>query len=99
MAEPARATTKRRYASLPPNLPPRGLDRPAAAAYIGVSPAKFDELVTDKRMPKARRIDGRIVWDIRELDSAFDALPHTDEAGPVNEWDEILVNAPHAVRP
>jgi hypothetical protein len=36
--------------------------------YIGVSAANFDQLVADGRMPAARRIDGRKVWDVRELD-------------------------------
>lgn len=36
-------------------------------------------------MPKAKRIDGRTVWDRVALDSAFDDLPSELEA---NEWDE-----------
>jgi hypothetical protein len=50
-----------------------------------VSPSKFDELVKDGRMPKPRHIDGCVIWDIRTLDLAFDALAaHDDEANP---WD------------
>lgn len=64
---------------LPPSLAPRGLSRCQASAYVGVSPTKFDEMVVDKRMPKARRVDGRHVWDLRELDAAFDLLPHDGE--------------------
>jgi excisionase family DNA binding protein len=56
-------------------IPRRGLSRLEAAAYIGVSPGKFDELVRDGRMPAPKRIDGRKVWDIQNLDLAFDALP------------------------
>lgn len=63
-----------RHDALPPNLPPRGLSREAAAAYIGISATKFDSMVTDGRMPRAVRIDGRKVWDRRALDRAFDAL-------------------------
>src|SRR5690242_17745827 len=37
---------------LPASLPPRGLSRVQAAAYVGVSPVLFDELVKDGRMPK-----------------------------------------------
>jgi len=73
-----------RYDALPPNLPPRGLCREAAARYIGVSPGTFDKMVADGRMPQPKRIDGRKVWDIRALDIAFDALP--DDAQP-NPWD------------
>jgi predicted DNA-binding transcriptional regulator AlpA len=43
---------------LPPSLPPRGLSRVYAAAYIGVSPSKFDEMVADKRMPVRSRLTG-----------------------------------------
>ena len=48
--------------------PRRGLSREEAAVYIGVSPGKFDKLIANHRMPRARCIDGRKVWDVRELD-------------------------------
>jgi predicted DNA-binding transcriptional regulator AlpA len=60
---------------LPISLPPRGLSRVEAAAYIGVSPSTFDQLVKDGRMPPAKRINSRTVWDRKQLDAAFDALP------------------------
>ena len=41
---------------LPPSLAPRGLSLVQAAAYIGVSPSLFDEMVRDGRMPKAKRV-------------------------------------------
>ena len=63
-----------RYDALPASLPPRGLAREAAAQYVGVGPTKFDNMVGDGRMPRPVRIDGRVVWDIRALDHAFDAL-------------------------
>lgn len=78
---------KRRYEALPPTLPPRGLCREAAASYIGVSASKFDEMVEDGRMPPAKRIDARKVWDRGALDAYFDALPGGDEID-VNPWDE-----------
>lgn len=65
---------------LPPNLPPRLLDRRASAAYVGLSATKFDELVCDGRMPKPKKIDRRRAWDIRALDSAIDALPGGEDA-------------------
>lgn len=77
-----------RYDALPVNLPPRGLNRVAAAQYIGVSVGKFDELVGDGRMPKPVRIDGRKVWDRRGLDLAFDVLGNS--AASLNPWDELL---------
>jgi excisionase family DNA binding protein len=69
-------------------VPRRGLSRVEAAMYIGISPTKFDQLVADGRMPAARCIDGRKVWDVRALDIAFDALPCED--GPQGtSWDEV----------
>jgi predicted DNA-binding transcriptional regulator AlpA len=68
------------HAALPFNLPPRLISREAAAAYIGVSPSKFDQMVKDRRMPPPKRIDGRRVWDIRALDISVDLLP--TEGGP-----------------
>jgi predicted DNA-binding transcriptional regulator AlpA len=68
-------------------LPRRGLSRDEAAMYIGISTAKFDELVADGRMPAPVRIDSRKVWDIRSLDLAFDALP---KENPIpNSWDGV----------
>ena len=71
--------------TLPPSLAPRGLKRPMAANYIGVGTSLFDEMVDDGRMPKPKQINGRTVWDRVEIDFAFEALPHKDEANP---WDE-----------
>jgi hypothetical protein len=66
-----------------------GLSRVEAAFYIGISPSKFDEMVRDGRMCSPKRIDARVVWDIRQLDAAFEKLP-SDEAhdDDVNSWDE-----------
>ena len=53
--------------------PPRGMSRTEAAAYIGVSPSLFDEMVKDGRMPGPKRINSRNVWDRFALDDAFEA--------------------------
>jgi hypothetical protein len=73
-----------RISSLPLGMVPRGLSREQAADYFNISPTKFDELVADGRMPKPKKIDGRRVWDIRQLDRAFDALDGGDD--PDNPW-------------
>jgi predicted DNA-binding transcriptional regulator AlpA len=70
-------------------IEPRGLSRVKAAAYIDVSPSKFDELVKDGRMPSPKRIDGRKVWDRLKLDEAFTALPD-DGSADSNPWAEVL---------
>ena len=70
-------------------IPRRGLSRDEAAMYVGISPCKFDELIMDGRMPAARRIDGRKVWDVRELDLCFDDLPREDSGLTTgNSWDD-----------
>lgn len=71
-------------------VPRRGLQRLEAAMYIGVGVSKFDEMLTDGRMPAPRRIDGRKVWDIRELDLAFDALPKDNaQEAVVDTWADV----------
>ena len=70
---------------LPGSLPPRGLSRVQAAAYVGVSPSLYDEMVVDGRMPPAKRINARKVWDRVQLDEAFAALPGEGDSNP---WDE-----------
>lgn len=74
---------------LPASLPPRGLDREQAAAYIGVSPSLFDQMVMDGSMPKSKRVRGRRIWDRLKLDSAFNALPGDDGEPEHNEWDNM----------
>ena len=74
---------------LPISLPPRGLSRPCAAAYIGVSVGKFDEMVVDGRMPRPKPIDARLVWDRYQLDEAFSALPSNDDVFEANPWDAV----------
>lgn len=69
----------------------RGLSRPQAAHYVGVSVCMFDAMVSDGRMPKPKEINSRIVWDRYALDVAFDALP--DRGGAVNSWDAINENS------
>jgi hypothetical protein len=58
-----------------------------AAQYIGVGASKFDALVFDGRMPPPRQIDRRRVWDVNELDAAFDALP---SAANSNSWEDAV---------
>jgi predicted DNA-binding transcriptional regulator AlpA len=72
---------------LPPSLPPRGLSRVQAAAYVGVSPSLFDEMVKDGRMPSAKRVNSRTVWDRKKLDEAFEAIPD-GESRAENPWDD-----------
>lgn len=66
---------------------PIGLSREAAARYVGVGATKFDEMVADGRMPKPKKIDGRVVWNRLTVEAAFFDLP---EEGARNPWDRTL---------
>jgi excisionase family DNA binding protein len=55
--------------------PPRGLNREEAARYVGVTVDSFDELVKVNRMPSARKIGRRLIWDRHQLDAYFAELP------------------------
>lgn len=82
----ARADDVTQRASIAHDVPmPRGLRREQAAAYVGVSARKFDEMVHDGRMPKPKIVDACRVWDRRGLDNAFDDLPSVEAANP---WDK-----------
>lgn len=70
------------------NYAPRGLSRDEAARYIGVGTTKFDEMVDDRRMPRPKRIDGRVVWDRLQIEAAFSDLPQDDR---INPFDRMLL--------
>ena len=78
-----------RPSTLPMGTPPRGFSREQSAEYVGISATKFDQMVADGRMPKPKRIDGRVVWDRLQLDLAFAALPDEDGRGDI--WSKIAV--------
>jgi predicted DNA-binding transcriptional regulator AlpA len=77
--------------ALPPTLAPRLVSRVVAAAYVSVSPTKFDEMVQDGSMPKPKRLSGRRrAWDVRALDAAIDELPNADNDNNDNDtWDNV----------
>jgi predicted DNA-binding transcriptional regulator AlpA len=82
-------TTKTLSPSQSRPVPRRGLSRTEAAMYLGISASKFDELVSDGRAPRPRMIDCRKVWDVLELDLAFDELPREDESPSIgSSWDD-----------
>lgn len=60
-------------------VPRRGLSRPEAARYVGISTSTFDKLVHEGKMPQPFRIGSRTIWDLRKLDAAFDLLSGPDE--------------------
>jgi predicted DNA-binding transcriptional regulator AlpA len=78
-----------RPSTLPLGTPPRSFNREQSAEYVGISATKFDQMVADGRMPKPKRIDGRVVWDRLQLDLAFAAL--SDEDGRGDVWSKVAV--------
>lgn len=63
---------------------PRGMSREAAARYVGVGVTKLDQLVADGRMPRPKRVDGRLIWDRLQLDAAFTDLAEVKRANPLD---------------
>ena len=76
----------KRFAALPSSLPPRGMHRETAAAYIGVSISTFDKMVSEGQMPKPFAVGARRIWDRRKIDIAFDNVSGFHEDG-ANDWD------------
>ena len=71
----------------------RGLSLHDAAMYVGISNALFERAVASGQMPQPRVLAGRNVWDIVELNSAFDKLPHRgdhDNPAAMSERDRWL---------
>lgn len=54
-----------------------------------VSVTKFDQMVSDRRMPRPKRIDGCVVWDRLMIDAAFSDLHDENH----NRIDELLSGA------
>lgn len=69
---------QRKTAEVRPNVPIRGLSRVEAATVVGVSASTFDRLVSDGLMPSPRQVYNRVIWDVVEVNQAFDCLPHAD---------------------
>jgi hypothetical protein len=62
------------------SLPRRGLSREESAMYLGISGGTFDNMRASGLIEPPRLSGGRKLWDIRDLDMAFDALPREDGA-------------------
>jgi predicted DNA-binding transcriptional regulator AlpA len=82
--------TQPKRLALPPNLPPRLINREAAAAYVNLSPGSFDLMVEEGKMPKPKQLTGRrSAWDVRALDVCVDNLPQVGDTGPEDtSWDD-----------
>lgn len=81
----SRALSKIRATS----LPRRGLSREEAAMYLGIGSGMFDEMRAAGKIEPPRLIKGRKLWDIRDLDVAFEALPREDAPALGSSWDDV----------
>ena len=70
-------------------IPRRGLTRVEAAAYLSISPSKFDELRRANRIPPPKVLDGRLIFTTDRLDEFLDALPDENQTDN-NEWTASL---------
>jgi hypothetical protein len=67
----------------------RGLSRLEAAAYIGISPSKFDELRKTNRLAAPKVLDGRLIFTVERLDEFLDGLPDENQADN-DDWTASL---------
>jgi hypothetical protein len=74
-------------------VPRRGLSRNESAMYFGIGTSKFDELCRSGLIPKPKLIGGRKVWDVRELDLAFEEFPEDNasstKTGSRTSWEDV----------
>jgi hypothetical protein len=76
------------------SLPRRGLSREESAMYMGVSAGMFDQGRADGLIPPPRLWGGRKLWDIRDLDIAFDALPSEDAGATPRKGKQSVGSVP-----
>ena len=68
-------------------MPRRGLSRDESAMYLGIGVGLFDELRAAGKVAPPRLIGNRKLWDIRDLDMAFESLPREDAPALGETWD------------
>lgn len=66
----------------------RAMRAERAAAYFDVSESTFLSWVKQGIMPAPTRINGCVLWCIRQLDTAFDRLCSNSDAE--NEWNGVF---------
>lgn len=64
--------------------PRRGLNRAEAARFLGFSPRLFDRLVDEGRLPRPINVEGEEVFDLIQLDLAFDRM--SGGASDTTDW-------------
>ena len=66
--------------------------RDEAAAALGISPTKFDELVADGRMPKPIKVDAMRLYDTEQVREAWLRIrdAEADNDNGKNPFDETV---------
>lgn len=64
--------------------PPRGMRAERAAAYIGIAPSTFHQMVDDGTMPKGIKVRGMRIWDRFDVEAAFENLKHHEQKAERN---------------
>jgi predicted DNA-binding transcriptional regulator AlpA len=75
------------------NMTKLGFRRTEAAAFIGVSASKFDQMVKAGDMPEPHRIGGVVIWRGDDLLAAFNRLTGRGDDGevsPQDAWDKAV---------
>jgi len=85
-----------RQSALPLSLPPRLVSRKVAAAYLSISEALFNKMVQAGKMPRPKRLtEGRLAWDVREIDWVIDQMALDSDASCADQtWSDV--DAPEA---
>ena len=65
---------------------PRRMKAPLAAAYLGVSPSKFDDGVKRKFYPAGKKDGRNVLWDRAELDRWVDQWATSPLSGGLKSW-------------
>ncbi len=68
------------------NMEPIAAQRQLAAHLVGVSPAKFDQLVDKRLVPQPAVLDGIKLWIIKELEESLLALKSEDREEEESPW-------------
>ena len=75
---------------------PRVLNRRLAAAYVGVTAGRFEQLIREKIIPEAIVIDRNRLWDICALDQVINTIRQMTDA---SNRSEVSARLPRSLDP
>jgi hypothetical protein len=71
------------------SLPRFALRRDEAAASLAISETTFEAWIKLKRMPKGRKIDGVMLWDVQEIRECWYRLRDNEDRPKSNPFDGV----------